>query len=227
MDQDLLQDLWKQVLDSTESDENQLSLVNIEDFYQRVVGGKPRVRTKKTAPAIVYSPVTAKPMDGFDTDYSEEGISLRKRERPEFETYSGTDSAMCPSDDSFNSRNGYNLRNPKSIKFLENEENYPGETNTDRIVSKKRAFGTGIDKFDIPQSSPPLRGLEKDLNDCQEAMNNLISMGYVVESCIDGQWYQPDHWKLESVLAMELLELSRSSSAKKLERLLSSGLVDY
>ena len=214
-------------MDSTDSDENQLSLVNIEDFYQKVVGGKPRVRSgnKKAVSTPLYSTNTTGNLDGLDTDYSEDGISLRKRERVEVDSFSGTDSAICPSEESFNSRNGYNLRQQKVLK-LENEENYPNQNN-DRIVSKKRALCPAMEIYDIPQTSTPLKGIDKDLYDCQEAMNNLISLGYVVESCIDGQWYQPDHWKLESVLARELLKLSQSRSAKKIERILSSGLVDY
>jgi hypothetical protein len=49
-------------------------------------------------------------------------------------------------------------------------------------------------------------GLERDWMDCQDAMQALISRGYVIESKINGEWTRPSLWKLCNVLDVEAME---------------------
>jgi hypothetical protein len=89
----------------------------------------------------------------------------------------------------------YNLRRPKSrsqpnsrtaslISDAESSDSF----NTFTDGKKSKRFNT--------KSEEKLYRIERDWLSCQDAMKALTSLGYRVESRIDGVWTQPAVWKL-------------------------------
>jgi hypothetical protein len=202
-----LRELWSQVLEKTGAVENQINSFNIEEHWTKNFGPKyhnpgqdSSSKAKSARSTRKKGTVKKEKLETSDTEYSEGSedyvpkrvdVAVPIEPLPEVEK----ENVLVNPDGAFDPNGVYNFRRNtrSSLHSRQNSFEDPADSSdsyqtfTETVHKRKRVKSKAEDKFSR---------MEKDWLACQQSMTNLATLGYRIESKVDGEWVQPEILRL-------------------------------